>query len=142
MERKDNPMKWTMNTDGACSGNPGPAGIGVWAVDEAGDPVLELSEWIGQGTNNYAEYRAIVRGMELASAAGCRELTILCDSQVVVQQIKGECACRCPHLATERLKIVSMIAEFDRVEFRHIYDDHNKMADRLARNAARRGYNP
>lgn len=135
-------MKWTMNTDGACSGNPGPAGIGVWAVDGDGNPAADLSEYIGQGTNNYAEYRAIVRGMELAIERGVRDLTINCDSQVVVRQIKGEYATRCPHLATERLAIIKMIAEFDRVEFVHVYDEQNTLADRLARNAARRGYNP
>ena len=133
---------WIMHTDGACSGNPGPSGIGVWATDDEGATALELSEFIGPGTNNWAEYRAIVRGLEEAVAAGVDHLEVFCDSQVVVRQINGEYACRCPHLGAERLAIVSLIGEFSRFNISHIYDDGNRRADRLAKNAARRGYNP
>lgn len=134
-------MRWIMSTDGACLRNSGPAGIGVWAVDKDGAPVCELSEFIGPGTNNYAEYVAIKRGMQEAIRAGVTDLTVQCDSQVVVNQIHGTNATRCPHLGAERLAILAMMAEFDLFSIEFIYDDDNEIADRLAKQAARRGRN-
>ena len=135
-------MKWTVHTDGACLRNPGPSGAGVHAVDEEGANALALSRFLGQGTNNWAEYKAIRIALEEAKAAGVSEVDLFCDSEVVVRQITGKYACRCPHLGAERLAIVSLIGDFDHVSIDHIYDEQNGAADRLAKSAARRGYNP
>jgi ribonuclease HI len=116
-------------------------GVGAvgYLVNGDGARVFELSEPHGPGTNNLAEYIAIRRTLEKALEQGVAGVDIECDSLVVVRQIKGENCCRQPHLADERLKIICLVSQFeDGVTFKHIYDDYNHQADRLARNAARR----
>src|ERR1700743_2315566 len=81
--------KLTVNVDGGARGNPGPAAIGVVVRDEDGEIVEAVGETIGKATNNVAEYRALLRGVELAAAHGATELELVGDSELVVRQIEG-----------------------------------------------------
>ncbi len=78
-----------VNVDGGARGNPGPAAIGVVVRDEGGAVLEELGETIGRATNNVAEYRALLRGIELAAAHGGTEVELVGDSELVVRQVEG-----------------------------------------------------
>ena len=121
-----------LRTDGACRGNPGPAGIGAVLEDTKGREVAALSEYIGASTNNVAEYRALLAGMEKALALGCRELTVYSDSQLMVRQLKGEYAVRNAGLAPLYQRAVALMAKFSSVTFKHVSREQNKRADQLA----------
>ena len=78
-----------VNVDGGARGNPGPAAIGVVVRDGDGAVLEEVGEKIGEATNNVAEYRALLRGIELAAAHGAGELELIGDSELVVRQVEG-----------------------------------------------------
>ena len=84
-------------TDGACSGNPGPAAA-AWLVVDKGKVLLEGSEYLGEGTSNVAEYTAIIRGLEASIANGYLDIKVLSDSQLCIRQINGEYKVRKLHL--------------------------------------------
>jgi hypothetical protein len=86
---REDDMSFTLFFDGACRGNPGPMAIGAVLL-ENGKKVKELSENIGRGTNNIAEWNALIGGLKLALAHGCRELEVKGDSQLVIRQISGK----------------------------------------------------
>ncbi len=125
-------MKGTMYTDGGARGNPGPAGIG--AVIN-GEKPLDVSEFIGHATNNVAEYTALIRGLQEAHKAGYTELDILCDSQLIVEQVKGNYKVKEPHLKSLREKVSALILEFQKVSIRHIPREQNREADKLVNQA-------
>ena len=79
----------TVNVDGGSRGNPGPAAIGVVVRDDGGKVLGEVGETIGVATNNVAEYRALLRGIELAAEHGAAELELVGDSQLIVRQVEG-----------------------------------------------------
>ena len=81
--------KLVMFTDGAARGNPGMAGIGVVLLDEHGNTVTEVSDYIGHTTNNVAEYKAVIRGLEEAVKFGATEIEAYVDSELVAKQLSG-----------------------------------------------------
>src|SRR6201995_2830285 len=81
--------KLTVNVDGGARGNPGPAAIGVVVRNDDGAIVEAVGETIGAATNNVAEYKALLRGLELASAHGASEVEVIGDSELVVRQVEG-----------------------------------------------------
>lgn len=137
-------MNLVVNTDGACAGNPGPMGVGAVIYDEdepEGGRILELCEYHGNGTNNLAEYRAIVRALEMSVDLKATRVKINCDNLIVVNQIKRKWKCRIPHLLAELAKVHDLMGQFtDGVEFTHVYDTYNEAADRLARLGVKRGH--
>src|SRR5690242_13194375 len=78
-----------INVDGGARGNPGPAGYGALVRDGAGNTVAELSEFIGIATNNVAEYRGLLAGLEYAQSHHARAVKVYSDSELVVKQVKG-----------------------------------------------------
>lgn len=82
-------MRLVVNVDGGARGNPGPAAIGVVVSDPDGNVIDELGEPIGKATNNVAEYRALIRGVEWARSLGADELEIVGDSELVARQLTG-----------------------------------------------------
>ncbi len=121
-----------LRTDGASWGNPGPAGIGAVLEDTEGREVAALSEYIGTSTNNVAEYRALLAGMEKALSLGCRKLTVYSDSQLLVRQLKGEYAVRNAGLRPLYQRALALMAEFSNVNFQHVPREQNRRADELA----------
>jgi ribonuclease HI len=125
-------VKATLYIDGASRGNPGPAAIGAVAYDEAGTKLFEISEAIGDATNNAAEYAALIAGMGAALAQGVKHLVVKSDSQLLVRQMKGEYKVKSaslrPTISTARL----VAARFTLIEFIEIPRSENSEADKLA----------
>jgi ribonuclease HI len=122
-------------TDGGSRGNPGPAAIGAVLKDEAGVIVAEISEYIGETTNNQAEYRAVVAAIEKAKALKAEELDFFLDSELVVKQLKREYKVRDKDLAPLFMKIYNAMMGFKKVTFKHVRREFNAEADKLVNEA-------
>ncbi|MDQ3941157.1 MAG: ribonuclease HI family protein [Actinomycetota bacterium] len=125
-------MKGTLHTDGGARGNPGPAGIGVVLKNERGAVVAEIADGIGIATNNVAEYKALIAGLELALAHGFAQLDIKVDSELVVSQVKGEWKIKKDSLRPLAVKARALMNRFDDVSISHVPRDLNADADKLA----------
>lgn len=120
--------------DGASRGNPGRAAIGVVVLKD-GVPVREISETIGEATNNVAEYRALLRGLSEAEALGARAVRICTDSELVVRQLSGQYKVRSEHLAPLHRQALSRLRQFAHVSVVHVPREQNRTADALANRA-------
>ena len=122
--------------DGAARGNPGPASIGaVLLLEENEEVVAELSETIGRATNNEAEYRALIRGLERALELKAARLQVRMDSELIVKQILGQYRVRNERLKPLYEQARSLLLRIPTWTIRHVPRADNKHADRLA-NAA------
>jgi len=121
--------------DGASRGNPGPASIGAVLYDPEGETIAEVSEAIGPATNNVAEYRAVVAGLEAALALGVESLRIRLDSQLLVRQLRGEYRVRAAGLQPLHRRAQDLIGRFVAISVEHVPRSQNTAADALA-NAA------
>lgn len=124
---------FTLRVDGASRGNPGPAAIGV--VLEGHGAREEIGEFIGVTTNNVAEYRALIRGLEAARARGVRRVRVFSDCELLVRQLRGEYRVKSEQLQGLAAEARRLLAGFEAVELRHVPRSENALADRLA-NAA------
>lgn len=138
----NNPNKIIVYTDGGARGNPGPAGIGVVITDEKGGVLKEISKFLGVQTNNWAEYEAVILGLqELKKIFGkekVRELAveIRTDSELVAKQLQGAYQIKEETLFPQFIKVWNMrITDFPHLKFFHIPREKNKEADRLANRA-------
>lgn len=129
----DKPGMWALYVDGASRGNPGPAGAGAVLFDSKGDKRAEESRYLGETTNNVAEYQALLLGLELARNQGVKNLHIFADSQLVVQQIKGAYQVKKPHLLPFWRQALQELQKFDMYAISHLDRSFNHEADRLAR---------
>ncbi len=121
--------------DGASFGNPGPSGIGL--VLAQGDQVLvDLSQDIGWGTNNQAEYRALIAGLNEAIERGIRSLFVRSDSQLLVRQVTGEYKVKDRKLKVLMSEIEGLLRKFEQVRFEHVRRELNERADELAKTGA------
>jgi ribonuclease HI len=128
-------VKLTVNVDGGARGNPGPAAIGV-VVRGPGEEVLEeVGETIGPATNNVAEYRALLRGIELAAAHGAEELELVGDSELVVRQIEGRYKVKDASLRELHAEVKRALSGFGSWSIRHVKRAQNAEADRLVNQA-------
>jgi ribonuclease HI len=125
-------MKARLHTDGGARGNPGPAGIGAVLIDQSGDVVAEVAEGIGIATNNVAEYKALIAGLELALAKGVTHLEVFMDSELVVSQMKGEWKIKNKGLQPLALKASSLLNRFESSTLAHVPREANADADKLA----------
>lgn len=121
--------------DGACRGNPGPAGSGAALVDEDGKVVAETMRHLGHGTNNIAEYNALIIGLEEARRRGVDEIEVRMDSKLVVEQMNGKWKVRDPKLRPLAIRAGELLAQFRRWHIRHIPREQNAIADQLANRA-------
>ena len=120
-------------TDGACSGNPGPMGIGV-VISKGEEKLKEISRTRGEGTNNIAEYSAVKEGIREAVSLGATALEVRTDSNLVVQQLSGKFRIKAAHLR----KIKGEIEELTKnIEVRYVWVERekNEFADKLAKDA-------
>jgi acyl-CoA synthetase (NDP forming) len=130
--------KLTVFIDGASRGNPGPAAIGVVIQNQDGETIGEVSEAIGEATNNYAEYSALIRALEEASRLGAAEVEIRSDSELVVRQMKGEYGIKSKSLLPLVRQAQALRRKFRKFSIRHIDREKNKRADQLAGLALKR----
>ncbi len=120
-----------VNVDGGARGNPGPAAIAAVASDESGEMVAERSELIGRATNNVAEYRAMLLGVDLARSLGASEVELIGDSQLIVRQVRGEYKVKDANLKPLRERLVRELESFDSWSIRHGRREQNEAADLL-----------
>jgi len=139
-------MKLTLFTDGGARGNPGLAGAGALVVDERGNPLKEISEFLGTRTNNWAEYQAVILGLEaikkIVPGASRKDLVveIKMDSELIARQLSGVYQIKEPSLFPQFIAVHNMIVkDFPRITFTHIPRERNKEADRLANQAMDKG---
>jgi len=122
-------------SDGGARGNPGPSGIGAVITDEAGVLLAEISEYLGFGTNNQAEYKALLSALKKAVELGLEEVECRLDSELVVKQLNREYKVKNKELAPLFLEIHNISLSFKKISFTHIRREFNKEADRLANEA-------
>lgn len=121
--------------DGASRGNPGPSGIGVVIKDSHERIVKEISEYIGHGTNNFAEYRALLKALEEAKAMRAQAVEIRSDSDLLVSQLTGSYKVKSPDLSPLYHEAVTLLRSFSRWSARHVARGQNAAADALANQA-------
>ena len=128
-------MKLVVHVDGGARGNPGPAAIGVVISNPDGEVLDEVAETIGVATNNVAEYRAVLRGVERAQALGANDLEIVNDSELVAKQLTG--AYKVKHEAMKPLyaQAIAALQGFDRWRIRSVPRAENARADELVNEA-------
>lgn len=126
--------RFTVNVDGGARGNPGPAAIGV-VLRDGGEVVGEVGETIGEATNNVAEYRALLRGIELATEHGATELELIGDSELVVRQVEGRYKVKNAGMKKLHEEVKRALRDLDSWSIRHVRRAENADADRLVNQA-------
>ncbi len=121
-------------SDGASSGNPGPAGIG--AVIRLGDDVYKISESIGIATNNVAEYKALIAGLKKAIDLGAEDIVVAVDSELLVKQVNGQYRVKNKGLLPLFAEVVHLLKKFKCYNIYHVPREKNKEADELAKKAS------
>ncbi len=120
-------------SDGAARGNPGPASIGaVLYRDGDRTPCAEISETIGETTNNVAEYRAVIAGLESAVDFEPELLIVRADSLLLIRQLQGIFRVKAPGLKPLHRRAVELLGRFDHVRLEHVPREDNTAADALA----------
>ena len=127
--------------DGGARGNPGPAGYGAVLTDSSGRILAELSEFLGNRTNNFAEYSGLLGCLQWTLDHGHKNLRVVSDSELMVKQIQGKYKVNSPDLRPLWQEARNRIAQLDRFEITHALRHKNKDADRLANEAMDRGTN-
>ena len=127
--------KLAVHVDGGARGNPGPAAVGIVIADPSGEVVHAAGETIGVATNNVAEYRALLRGIELAREHGATELEIYGDSELVVKQVRGEYKVKDAGLKPLHAEARAALAEVGEWSFDHVRRENNAHADDLVNQA-------
>ncbi|TSC66257.1 MAG: ribonuclease H [Candidatus Doudnabacteria bacterium Gr01-1014_77] len=126
-------------TDGGARGNPGPAGIGaVFYLEDENGKRLELEtlkEYIGEQTNNYAEYTALIKALQRASSIGKKVVLCYLDSELVVKQLNGLYKVREESLKPLVSEVLKLTNKFTNVSFTHVHREKNVLADKLVNQA-------
>lgn len=125
--------------DGASRGNPGPAGIGIVILDDSRKKLKELYKYIGETTNNIAEYNALIYGLEEAVKLGADEIAVNVDSELVAKQMNGDYRVKDDNIRALFEKALGISRNFKSFEIKHIERSKNKDADRLANKAINLG---
>ena len=129
------PRRLVLHVDGGARGNPGPAAIGVVIDDPDGHRVADVAERIGEATNNVAEYRALLRGLERAAELGAREVEVINDSELVAKQVNRVYKVKHPAMRPLFEAAVDQLGGFERWSIRSVPRADNAEADALV-NAA------
>jgi ribonuclease HI len=130
------PLRVRVYVDGASRGNPGPAGAGVVILDRSDEAaVYEGGIFIGRATNNVAEYRGLLAGLQTAARLGAGEVEVVSDSELLVRQMTGEYRVRNADLQKLHARAQELAGGFGRCSFRHVRREQNTRADGLANQA-------
>jgi ribonuclease HI len=129
------PEKLVVNVDGGARGNPGPAAIAAVIQAPDGEVLEERGERIGRATNNVAEYRALLLGIERAAALGARQLELIGDSELIVKQVRGEYKVKDATMRELHARVKAALRDFERWSISHVRREMNVEADRLVNEA-------
>jgi len=129
----------TIAVDGAARGNPGPAGAGVAITDGKGKVVQEIALFLGETTNNVAEYAALLCALQASAQLGAKELRVQTDSELLARQLSGQYRVKDPTLRVFHALVEQLRKGFRRCEVRHVPREQNRAADRLANRAVDAG---
>jgi ribonuclease HI len=124
-----------VHVDGGARGNPGPAAVAAVVSGTDGQVLAEEAQYIGEATNNVAEYRALLLGLSLARQLGAREVEVVNDSELVARQIGGQYKVKNPGLRPLWQQAVQELRQFDRWSVRNVPRALNKRADELVNEA-------
>lgn len=122
-------MKLTTYTDGGARGNPGPAAAGIVIKDESGKTIESYGIYLGEQTNNFAEYSALLEAVSKAKDLGANEIECYLDSELVVKQMRREYKVKDPALQKLFIKVYNLSANLKKITFHHIPREKNKEAD-------------
>lgn len=122
-------------SDGAARGNPGPAGAGAVLTDPSGAVIARLGRFLGNKTNNVAEYEGLLLGLKHAQELGYRQVEVRADSQLLIRQLKGEYAVRHAGLKPLHAEALRLLHAFDRYELQHVPREENALADEMSNRA-------
>jgi ribonuclease HI/probable phosphoglycerate mutase len=122
-------------TDGACRGNPGQAGAGIVLVDASGKIVATCCKYLGLCTNNIAEYKALIIGLEEALKRHCKQVGVYLDSELLVNQINGTYRVKNENLKMLMKEVRKLLSFFENYTVEHIPRSQNTTADQLANKA-------
>ena len=128
-------MKARLSTDGGARGNPGPAATAYVLETEDGTVLDARGEAIGVATNNVAEYRALLAGLEKAAELGVDELEVVSDSELLVKQMRGEYKVKNAALIDLSLEASRLAKQVGSVRYTAVRREHNELADRLVNDA-------
>jgi ribonuclease HI len=128
-------VKAKLSTDGGARGNPGPAAYGYVLEAEDGTVLDARGETIGVATNNVAEYRALIAGLEKAVELGIDELEVISDSELLVKQMQGEYRVKNEALRELNDEANSLERKLGRVRYKAVRREHNELADKLVNEA-------
>ena len=124
-------------TDGACSGNPGPAGVGV-VIKHEGKIVKEIAKPIGDATNNIAEYTALIYALQEALALKADEVLVRADSELMCRQVNGKYVVRHENIKPLFEQVKKLATGFKRFRLEHVRREANQEADKLSRDAIKK----
>ena len=119
-------------TDGACRGNPGPSGIGASIENENGEEIAIVSSFIGNGTNNRAEYMAAIAVVKKAMQLNAEEIELRMDSLLVVRQVEGRWKIKHPNLKILNQELKNVLGSLEKWRVKHVPREKNQRADSLA----------
>jgi ribonuclease HI len=126
---------WSLYCDGASRGNPGQAGAGAVLLDASGDIKGQYGEYLGQTTNNVAEYQALILGLKMARSLGVKKIQVFADSELLVRQIKGQYRVKAAHLLPLYETARQALKAFEAYDISHVPREMNHLADLLANRA-------
>ncbi len=134
-EEAEKQKRTRLYTDGAARGNPGPAGAGAVIVNPQGHIVAKVGKFLGDSTNNVAEYMGLILGLRRAKAMGIKELDIFSDSELLVKQLNGDYAVKADHLRPLHDEAKTLLKGFSHAPVRHIPREENAQADAMSNRA-------
>jgi ribonuclease HI len=126
---------WRLFCDGASRGNPGPAGAGAALFDPRGEVKAQLARYLGETTNNVAEYQALILGLQEAARLRARKLQVFADSELLVRQLNGQYRVKSPHLLPLWRLVKDELQNFATYTISHVPRAENRLADELANQA-------
>jgi len=130
-------MKLEIFTDGGCSGNPGPAAIGV-VIKEGNTTIKTIARGIGQGTNNIAEYTALIVALQEALILKADEISVKADSELMVKQVMGAYAVKHENIKPLFDQVKHLVTGFKSFQIMHVRREQNAQADALVRSVLKK----
>jgi ribonuclease HI len=128
-------LRLILHVDGGARGNPGPAAIGIVISTPEDEILQEISQTIGQATNNVAEYRAVLYGLERARDLGATEVELIGDSELVARQLSGAYKVKHPAMKSLHQRAIGLLQGFDGWSIRTVPRAENADADALVNQA-------